>query len=172
MSFNKTPLKTKNINNSKLNRRNIVFDSVLDYLSYSNSLNPGTTETLNTLYLNLVFNNNIRINDSNNSEGRNKNEYTNYYKDNKTKIIYENFIGINNNSKIIEGTYGNSNSIQKNKIINGSNNNIKHKTKSLYTETTPNPESQGTDSNSSNKKKFLVSAQRQSSVQSKKTQFL
>ena len=171
MSFNKTPLKTKNITNTKLNIMNNVFDSVLDYLSYSNSINPGTTDTLNTLYINTVFNNIIN-NDSNNSDGRNKNEYINCNKDNNTKIVYENFNGNNDNSKIIEETYGKINSIQNNKIINISNNNMKHKTKSLYTETTPNPESQGIDSNSSNKKKFLVSAQRQSSVQSRKTQSL
>ena len=152
-SFNKTPLKTKNKTNTNLNTINTIFDSVLDYLSYSNSINPGTTDTLNTLYMNTVINNIINNDINNNSDGRNKNEYIDSNKDNNTNKFYKLFNNNNDNSKIIDGTYGKINSIHNNKIISISNSNMKHKPQSLYTETILSSEDQEADSKISNKNK-------------------
>ena len=82
-----------------INTKDIIFNSVLEYLSYTNKLNPGTIETLNTLYVNNVLNNGIYNNNeggnnnehinnndiNNNSEGGNENEYNYNYKNKVNK---------------------------------------------------------------------------------------
>ena len=161
--------KNKDKVTTTINTKDIIFNSVLEYLSYTNKLNPGTIETLNTLYVNNVLNNGIYNNNeggnnnehinnndiNNNSEGGNENEYNYNYKNKVNKAT--NFHHHYDKNKKINNIAGHNNN---NNSTENSNNSINYRYHSLNTEITLNSETflsteDQNDSNSSSNNKQL-----------------